>query len=184
MQIVHTINLEKREDRLLSISKQAKYQGFALKIWQGEEGDIPYKNINKAFRKIVQFAKDNNLPFCIIMEDDCVFHSFQSFDYFMKNMPEKYDLFLGMIYSGTVDENHRIINGYSGNTLICIHSQFYDTFLSAPPDVHYDRWCGLQAFKRLYYVCHPFVCKQMTGYSDNRRQHGNYDVYLVEREFI
>lgn len=184
MQIVHTINLDKREDRLLSISKQAKQQGFALKIWRGEEGDVPFKNINKSFRKIVQYAKDNGDHYAIIMEDDCVFHSFQSFDYFIKNMPVDFDLYLGMIYSGTVDENHRILNGYSGNTLLCVHSRFYDEFLSAPADVHYDRWCGLHAFKRLYYVCHPYVCRQMNGYSDNRRQEGVYDIYLEGKEFI
>ena len=183
MQIVHTINLDKREDRLLSVSKQAKQQGFALKIWRGEEGNIPYKNINKSFRKIVQFAKDNGDEYTIIMEDDCIFHSFQSFDYFMKNMPGDFDLYLGMIYSGTIEDN-RVTNGYSGNTLICIHNNFYDEFLSAPPDVHYDRWCGLQAFKRKYFVCQPFVCRQMNGFSDNRRENSCYDAFLIGKEFI
>lgn len=183
MEIVHTINLDKREDRLLSVSKQARDQGFALKIWRGEEGDLPYKNINKSFRKIVQYGRDNGDEYTIIMEDDCIFHSFQSFGYYMKNMPEKFDLYLGMIYSGTVDGS-RVTNGYSGNTLVCIHSRFYDTFLSAPSDVHYDRWCGLQAFRREYYVCYPFVCRQMNGYSDNRRQESCYDVLLKDRGFI
>lgn len=182
--IVHTINLNKREDRLLSICKQAKQQGFALKIWDGVEGDIPFKNINKAFKRVVQYAKDHNLPKIIIAEDDCVFHSFQSFDYFIKNIPEKFDLFLGMVYSAQVDDNHRILNGYSGNTLVCLHNSFYDFFLSAPNDVHMDRWCGQYAFEKLYYVCHPFVCKQLNGYSDNRRMNSTYDALLEGKEFI
>jgi len=184
MQIVHTINLNKREDRLLSISKQAKQQGFALKVWDGEEGDIPYKNINKAFKKVVSYAKENNLGEIFIAEDDCVFSSYQSFEYFIKKKPENFDLYLGMVYSAQVDDCHRILNGYSGNTLVCIHKNFYDFFLSAPNDVHMDRWCGQHAFEKLYYVCHPFVCKQLNGYSDNRRANSIYDPLLIGKEFI
>lgn len=184
VETVHTINLDKREDRLLSICKQAKQQDFAIKIWHGAQGDIPYKNINKAFKNIVRYAKENNLEKVIIAEDDCVFHSFQSFDYFIKNIPEKYHLYLGMVYSAQVDENHRILNGYSGNTLVCIHNSFYDFFLSAPCDVHLDRWCGMHAFEKIYYVCHPFVCKQLNGYSDNRRMNSTYDALLEGKEFV
>ena len=187
MGIVHTINLSHRKDRLLSIATQAKEQGFALKIWEGVyEGkmSITRDNINKSFRKIVQFAKDNEEEYVIIAEDDCIFHSSFSFDYYIEKIPEDFDIYLGMIYSGQENEEHRIMNGYAGNTLICIHNRFYDFFLSMPTNVHVDHWLGNFAYKFKYYVCYPYICKQLNGYSDNKKRDFNYDVYLEGKTFL
>lgn len=185
MNIVNTINLQKREDRLLSIVKQARDQKFALRVHYGVEGGIAFHNINKAFRNIVQDAKDNGYEYTIIAEDDCVFASLESFKYYIYNIPSEFDLYLGMVYQAEVNEENRIMNGYSGNTLITIHSNFYDTWLSMPTDAHCDRWCGSIAHKSKMYVCYPYVCRQMAGYSDNRREHFNGgEVYFESKNFI
>lgn len=183
-EIVNTINLLHREDRLLSISKQAKEQGFALRIWEGVIDTPPHKGINEAYRRIVKDALFNNLPRVTIMEDDCVYSAPLAFKYYIDNIPEDFDIYLGMVYSAEV-KNNRIMNGYSGNTLITISNQFMPIFLSMPPDAHPDRWCGQFAFERKYYVCHPWVCKQLNGISDNKGgRHFNYDVYLEGKEFF
>lgn len=187
METVNTINLLSRDDRLLSIAKQAKEQKFALRIWPGITNDDqmpPYKNINKAFRLIVQDAKDNGYEYTIIMEDDCYFHSHESFKYYIDNKPSDFDLYLGMVYSAEVEVNNRILNGYSGHTLLMVHSRFYDTWLSMPEDAHCDRWCGGWAYVYKYFVCYPYVCKQLNGYSDNKRGIYSYDTYLEGKEFI
>ena len=63
MRIVNCINLLTREDRLLSVSKQAKQQKFAIKFWEGiqEKNKMPFKSVSKAHKQIVQYAKENNL---------------------------------------------------------------------------------------------------------------------------
>lgn len=183
MEIVNTINLHHREDRLLSISKQAKEQGFALRIWEGVQGDITFKNINAAYRKIIKDAVTNGYPYTIIAEDDCLFSCPGAFQYYMDKRPKQFDIWLGMIYSGEV-RNGRLLNGYSGNTLITIAQDFYYYWLSMPDDVHPDRWIGQHAYERRYFVCNPYVAKQANGYSDNKREKCNYDVYTAGMAFL
>lgn len=183
IEIVNTINLYKRTDRLLSIAQQAREQNFALRIWPGVEGDTSMKNINAAYRKIIKEASTNGDAYAIIMEDDCLFSSPNSFRYYMDNRPENFDIWLGMVYAAEV-KNGRIMNGYSGNTLITITRDFYYYWLSMPDDVHPDRWVGQFAYERKYYVCEPYVCRQLNGYSDNKRQDMNYNVYTDTMTFL
>jgi hypothetical protein len=184
METVHTINLSKREDRLLSIAKQAKQNGFAIKIWEGieDEKKLIQTNVGNAHKQIVRFAKENNLPYIIICEDDIVFVDYGAFDYYISQMPEDYDLYLGMIYNGEI-KNNKILNGFSGLTLYTIHNRFYDYFLSASEGDHLDRWLGNTAYLNKYIVCDKFVCKQSNGYSDRRREKCNYDVYYLDMTF-
>ena len=182
--IVNCINLEKREDRLLSVSKQAKQQGFPVKFYEGisDKYLVPFKNISKAHKKIVQEAKDNSLETVTIMEDDCVFTAPNAFDYYVSKMPDDFDIFLGMIYAGEIKEG-RIMNGFSGLTFYTVHNSFYDEFLAANPNDHLDRFLGNTAYKNKYYVCEPFVCYQSGGMSDNLRIKMDYKVYHEKMNF-
>ena len=180
--IVNCINLYNREDRLLSISKQAKNQGFAIKFWEGIKENVILRGVNKAHRQIVQDAKDKGLEYVIIMEDDCVFSSPNAFNYYLSKMPETFDIYLGMVYAGEIKEG-RIVNGFSGLTLYTVHKNFYDEFLAANPNDHLDRFLGNTAYKNKYYICEPFVCYQSGGFSDNRRENMNYKVYHDQMKF-
>lgn len=184
MRIVNCINLFTREDRLLSVSKQAKQQGFAIRFFEGiqEKNKLPFKSVSKAHKQIVQYAKENNLESVCILEDDCIFSSPNAFDYYISQMPEQYDLYLGMVYSAEI-KNGRIMNGFSGLTLYTVHNRFYDEFLAANPKDHLDRHLGNTAFKNKYYVCQPFVCYQSGGYSDNLMQKLDYKVYHDKMKF-
>lgn len=176
MEIVNTINLWKREDRLLAISKQAKDQRFALYFWEGIEETIVHTGVSKAHKQIIKDAKENGLSYVIVCEDDIEFVDLGAFDYYIKNMPKSFDLYMGMIYAGEIKDN-RIMNGFSGLTLYTVHNRFYDFFLSADETDHIDRWLGNFCYNHEYFVCDKFVCKQSSGYSDRRREKCNYDVY-------
>jgi YHS domain-containing protein len=174
--------VESRKKRILSIAQQSKRHGFAVKFWEGIVATPIYTAINLAHKKIIQFAKDNKLPEVCVMEDDCVLTSPGAWEYFIYNKPKEYDLYLGGVYQAEMKEG-RILNGFSGMTLYFVHEKFYDTFLSVPEDYHIDRNLGNIAFKHDYRVCHPFVCIQIGGYSDNLRKQTSYESFYEGKEF-
>lgn len=179
--IMHVINLYKRTDRAVSLVEQCKKQSVPIMLWEGVLSEkTPAANINKAHKAIVQYAKDRNLPYVIIAEDDIVFTDKGAWDFYLKNMPTEFDLYLGMVYSAQV-ENNQIINGFSGLTLYAINSGYYDFFLSMPPAVHIDRHMGQYAHQYKYFVCPEFVCHQSGGYSDNLKRHMTYEPLLQDR---
>lgn len=172
-----------REERLLSVCKQSKEHGFAVRFWEGIIEERGATGINKSFKKIVRWAKEQNLPYICIGEDDLVFSAPGAWQYYLDNMPSEFDLYSGGIYSGEIKDG-RIVNGYSGNTLITVHKNFYDFFLSASEDPaglglgNLDRWLGNFAFEKNYRVVEPFVVLQLEGYSDNHRRNTQHASYL------
>src|SRR5688572_23825740 len=173
--IIHVINLDReniidpyanpqlkeeirrfREERALSIVKQSKIHGFSVRFWEGETGEEVFrcKYISRAFKKIVMYAKEENLEHITIAEDDMVLTANGAWKYYLENWPEDFDTYLGGVYQAEIQEG-RIMNGYSGNTLITIHERFYDFFLSANEEDHLDRWLGIYAHEKRYMVCIP-----------------------------
>ena len=111
------------------------------------------------------------------MEDDCVFTHPKAFQYFLDSRPKYYHLYMGLIYSGHI-ENNRVLNGFSGGmTLYWIHSSFYDVFLGADEKDNIDRWCGKRAGQFKFLVCNPMVVRQHGGYSDHFRRIMTYEGY-------
>lgn len=179
-----------RQENVLSIAAQSKLHGFAVRFWEGNTDETIFRsgNISRAFKKIVRHAKENNLEMICIGEDDLVFTSSNAWKYYLENIPDEFDLYLGGIYSGQLEQN-RIINGWSGITLMTIHSRFYDFFLTANEDPqklglgHIDRWCGNFCFEKDFFVCLPFCVKQSAGYSENHRKIQNYDAFEENWEY-
>lgn len=180
-----------REERALSIVEQSKKHGFAVRFWSGIVGDndvFRSLNIMRAFKKIVQYAKEERLPMVCIMEDDGIFTSENAWQYYKDNLPDDFDLYSGGIYAGQIIDN-RIVNGFSGITLLTIHERFYDFFLSAEEETqsthmgHIDRFLGEQCDKKKYFVCQPFVVRQMGIYSDNQRRKIEYSMHEMNWEY-
>lgn len=192
VETVHVINLDKREDRLLCIAKEAKAQGFAIMLWNGIDAPRRVdtkKAICLSHKKIVAFAKANKLPYILIAEDDLFFygHENNAFKYFMDNIPGDYDLYCATIYNGEVDEENRIKNGMSGTmTLYMVNQRFYDVILNdVADDSHIDRSLGQLAHKYRYFVPPLLVAGQRQGYSDNlKSKTSDYEVYMKDRKIF
>lgn len=165
-----------REERVLNVCKQSKEQGFAVRFWEGiiEPNGV---GINKAFKKIVRWAKEQGLKMVCIGEDDLIFSAPGAWQYYLDNLPDDFDIYSGGIYSGEIKDG-RIMNGFSGNTLITVHQRFYDFFLNINPNDHIDRACGNFCFEKMYRIVDPFVVFQMQGYSDNHRRMTQHTAYL------
>lgn len=174
-----------REENVLSIAAQSKQHGFAVRFWPGNTDENVFRcgNISRAFKQIVRYAKENNLPMVCIGEDDLIFTAPGAWKYYLDNMPDEFDIFFGGIYAGQLEGN-RIVNGYSGHTLITVHKNFYDFFLSANENDHLDRFFGNYCFEKKFIVCLPFVCKQNGGYSENHRRINTYEAYEEKWEYL
>ena len=183
--VVNFINLFFREDRLTHFQQQAKEQCFDYIRFEAiHNKKNPKEGITQSHKAVVRKAKEDGLDMCVVCEDDIRFFDVFAYDYFLSQIPKSFDLFFGLIYVGDVDSNNRVISSFSGGmTLYVIHSRFYDWFLSQPDNVHVDRHTGDYANDFEFYVCHPYVCEQIAGYSDNRHQKVlSYDVYLEGKD--
>lgn len=170
--------------RLNNLLIELEKQG--VKDYSIIEGFYDSKNtkqaIHKGHRRIVQLAKEQNLPYVIVGEDDLAFTHPNSYNYFISQIPKSYDVFSGLVYSAQMKGN-RIMNGGSGMTsLYIMNSRFYDFFLSMNIDNHVDRELALTAYKHEYYVCSPMPVVQRGGFSINKMQSLWYDVYLEGKQ--
>ena len=175
---------EVSRERLKNLLIELKEQGITeFTLVPGEYDPVNTKKaIHKGHRAIVQKAKDLGLSRVLIAEDDIKFTHPNSFNYFISQIPESYDIFSGLVYSASMDGN-RIMNGGSGLTsLYVVNSRFYDFFLSMDIDNHVDRELALTAFKHEYYVCQPMCVEQRGGYSFNLKQSMFYSEYLRDKK--
>lgn len=157
-------------------------------LWPGiiEQG-MPFKGISKSHKKIIRDAKEKGLQFCIIAEDDFKFCSENSWQYFMDNIPDEYDIFLGGLSGGEVNEETKEIIGWSGLFFYAIHSRFFDVFLSADEEKNIDRWLsgvGLESIEKqlgrkpLYKVCYPIIAICKDGFSYNSGTEIQHEKYF------
>lgn len=175
--------LNGRSERYAHCLEQVKSQAINAVLWDsvylGGRSTVK-ETINASHKQIVRYAQLAEWEYVQIAEDDIVFTKPYSCDYYMSKMPEDFDIYLGMVYLGDIDENS-VVKDFTGLTLYTVHRRFYDTFLSVPDDDHLDRLLsGLGVYK----VCQPFVCKQLNGFSSNTGKMENYDELLKSREFL
>lgn len=146
--------------------------------------DSVVKSINLSHKMIVQWAKDNNLPFVIIGEQDLYFTAQGAWDYYIKNMPNQYDIYLGATY--LIDSQYLWkeplikVKEWVGSHLISISERYYETFLSVPDDQHIDT---IHKGMGDFYVCFPFVGLQRSGFSVNNKCVVDYNP-IIEKKFI
>lgn len=158
---VHIINDPLNEDRKRLMEEVLKEQRMEAKIWASQPG-----NIANAHKRIVQHALINNLDEVVIAEDDVFFYAQDGFEYFMRNKPPSFDLYLSGVYISTPDlpNKDNRVKQFAGMQLYIVARKFYKAFIS----VHTDKlnsidnalsmlaWHGLADIA----VCYPFAAVQ------------------------
>lgn len=178
---LNIINLSHREDRIQLVNSQLFKQDLIGCLWPGIlDLENSKRGISKAHKQIVSYAKNQNLPSIIIAEDDIKFTDLGGFDYFIKNEPIDYDLYLGGIYFGNIKADNSV-EDFAGLTLYKIKQKFYDTFLSINEEKDIDRELSK---KGKFFVCDPFVAIQHNGFSDNVKKNVNYDSHLISKKLF
>lgn len=155
-------------------------------VWTGIiDKELPWRGISKSHKQIVQWAKECKLPFVAIAEDDFRLRP-GGWKCFTENMPGDFDMYMAGISGGTVNEQTHEVTGWSGLFLYCIHSRFYDCFLSAPEDKNIDRWLsglGLDSIEKqlgrkpVYKVCWPMACITRDGVSFKSGEYVDHQKY-------
>lgn len=165
---INIINLKHRNKRKMDLIDHLYDMRVNYKFWEGvfSPESMPFISISQSHRMIVKDAKEKCLDRVLIAEDDLRFSSQQSMKYFIDNMPQSFDLYFGMVYSGVI-QDRRLTHGFSGMQFYLIHSRFYDRFLQAPDNKHIDIWLGEQCYKYEFIVSDPFICYGESGHSDN-----------------
>ncbi len=188
--MLNVLHLPHRTDRLELLLTQFKEQGITeYRLWEGKLGQSMRDrriNICAGHKQIVQHAKDNNLPFVIIAEDDITFTSKGAWAYYVMNMPQNFDIYFGMIYSNDKEaiQNNRLVKEACGFTLYTVHQRFYEQFLSAPIDKHIDRSITSWCLNYEYILPEYFVCHQNDSQSDNTMGKPNLSIFLEGRKLF
>lgn len=124
------------------------------------------ESINAGHKSIVRKAQEQGLPFVVIGEDDLMFTAPDAWEYFIKNIPDSYDLYLSCSYVKNAIPNSDVIdNLICGVHLYVVNGCFYEKFLSVPDTEHIDTALG--DLKCNYVFCKPFPCLQRSGFSAN-----------------
>lgn len=167
--IIHNRDYPKRKEILLKELESQNITNYQL--WDAvHDVNSVEAGINKAHKQIVKWAKEEGLKEVYIFEDDIKFLGKGAWQYYLKNKPKKFDLYLGGIYLGKIENG--ITEKFTALHCYCVHEKFYDIFLNTDSDVHLDG--ALQGLGK-YYVCEPFICIQHNGYSQNSKRYENFD---------
>jgi hypothetical protein len=179
---LNIIHLKKRKDRLQLLDKQLIEQNiYDYKIWDGVlDEENTKRGISKAHKQIVKWASTQNLPSVLIAEDDIKFTARGAFEFFIKNEPLEFDLYLGGISYGNINPDNSITD-FAGAHFYKITRNFYSTFLSVPEDMDIDRSLANMG---KFIVCNPIVAIQQNGFSDNQKRYQDYDIFLQNRQLF
>lgn len=169
--IVNILTLHESLHRRDALVPRLVEEGITYRFHYGEvDRMIPFRGISRSHKAIVQMAKYNNEPMSCIMEDDVLFTSPGSWRHFLDNIPNDFDIYLGGVSNGLLQEDNSVAD-FRGLFLYIIHERFYDTFLSLNEanniDAELDR-------KGKYIVCNPFAVIHADGYSYHNKQHRHY----------
>jgi hypothetical protein len=186
---LNTLNILHIPDRLDRYEILTKHLGeMAItdyKLWDGYvDKHNSKKSIHLGHRQIVQYAKDNKLPYIIIAEDDITFFDIGAYEYYLDNFPQSFDLYFGMVMVGLIDKNNRIDSICSGMTIYAVHERFYDFFLSMDENTHIDRESTKYHEQFEFFVCDKFVATQNSSKSTNSGRCTDFTPLLEGRKLF
>ncbi len=197
---IYVINLKKRNDRMERITNLFKeFININMIRIEAVEEDEGWIGCAKSHIKCIKLAKDNNLPYIIVIEDDCEFvEDFENKLKLIINYLEQHfdlwDIFLGGVSNvWKCDFLHTFSDYNSKFSLVsilkgkCAHfviynKSIYDFYLNLPINQPIDKVWYNNA-KCLVSV--PFIAKQIVSYSDIEKRETNYysRIDSIENEF-
>lgn len=195
---IYVINLKKRIDRLERVKKD--FANYNLIIIEAIENDEGWKGCFKSHLKCIEYAKNNNLKYIIVIEDDCK----KSIDFdsniilileYLSNNLNNWNIFLGGVtkvwnYNKLINlrENLNLLYISEGKTshFIIYNSNSYDFYLnfdSSNLNITIDK-CWHHKLTAITSI--PFIATQYEDYSNIENSLMNYDSRFnnIEKNFI
>lgn len=186
------INIKERTERLSQFLKEIDsfFLNKDITVIEAEVGKPSRIFIAKSHKKAIQWAKDNNYDYVLIMEDDLRLQP-NSFEYAQEcfsNLPSNWDILLGGIYTtGGLKEENKYWNKtstFSALHFYIVHKDAYDKILNMKSDFHIDGWLArdkhLGGGQLNCYVVKELFALQYNGFSDNVGRIVNYDNLLTK----
>ncbi len=176
------INLKHREDRKEHILSEIRKLPFVdLEIVEGIVDET--KTCFQSQRKCIELARNQNLPYVLILEDDAVFtdNAAEMIEKCFNDIKEFRTwnmLFLGanvQVECHKVSENLIWLNGAYAAHAYIVNSNFYDTILDLPHDREMDVHYYNLMKTNFIYLCNPMVAYQLPSYSDLQDGYRNYN---------
>ncbi len=138
-------------------------------------------SINASHKMIINWAKDNGVKEVVIAEQDLSFTHPTAWEYFLKNKPTDYDIYLACSYVKDRCKDTGVLKFLvCGFHLYIVNEKYYDKFLSAKDNEHIDS--EIENLKGDFVFCYPFPALQRAGYSANNGAPVNYNLILQEED--
>lgn len=208
---IHVINLKKSYFKFIDMEKEfSKYPRLKLKRFEAVTNEIGWKGCTMSHLSLVKMAKDNKLPYIIVMEDDCSIIDYIRFieilDYLTTSVQQcDWDLFNGnptfmfereqelLPYSSSpVLINY--MYGLTTNLIIYNKSSYSDVLEieniykimpnnAIPHNYAIDKMLSKLQLKKLCPI--PFVSTQIPTFSDLNNEFANYShIFNVTEQWL
>ena len=185
----YVINLDKRPDRWQKM--QEDWKDFNLIRVSAVEDNIGFVGCAKSHLSLVKYAKDNNMPYILVLEDDATptkhFKTYwkRCLNY-LDDHSDEWDIFNGgpvAIYKNTIKK--LTSHFYKTDSALAIHfviynKKCYDRVLSwndlpVPPEKRpeIDAYLSWPNLSLTTYGVYPFISIQRAGYSDIDKTESN-----------
>jgi glycosyl transferase family 25 len=191
---VFVINLDERKDRWLAIQKMCRQCGINIERVSAVKRKPGWHGCGLSHVKCATLAKERNLPWVVVLEDDCMF-SIEQWTHFKSLLPflwknrDKWNYFNGgptFIHNIELfDKEHKLVRGNSQ----CAHFIFYtkdvyDKIMEWKPEgAENENACDLwfsRAFKPV--SSYPTIAVQTPSFSDLNNKEEDYTTYLNQAE--
>lgn len=176
MDTLNIIYDSRRQEKYELLVNELKEQGITqYKIWDCIMLPSVVDSIAESHKMIIRDAMEQGLDRCFVAEDDLMFTCKGAWDYYLKNMPDKFSLYLGGTYVVPISNN--IVCGFH---LYCIHKDFYKQLLDVKQGQHIDT--AMNDIKGDYHFCYPFPALQRSGFSANNKAVVDYNKVLKKED--
>src|SRR3989344_5324731 len=178
--IGYCMNLDTRTDRWEQVTKDfirlSNIMDISIERVSAEAvPSKPMDGVTKTVKKIITIAKEQNLPYVLILEDDLFIIDANKVIQCLNNAPEEWDLLSGGVYFLCKDtpfnNDWMKIKDFCAMHFIIIKNTVYDTILNMNINGnHIDRYLGnlVRTNKLKMYVMYPMPCQQKSSFSNLR----------------
>jgi len=173
LNIIHDSRMIERYDPLIKELKRQHIDDF--EIWPCLILPSVVSSINESHKMIVRHAKESGIDEVAIAEDDVIFPANDGWEYYLRNKPKEYDIYVACTYCIPISNN--IMTGFH---LYMVNAKFYEAFLSLPNNVHIDT--AMNDLNGNWKFCYPFAALQRPGWSSNNNAVCNYNSILSNND--
>lgn len=177
--IIYNNHRPEKYDLFVAELERQKIYDWEIFHCEKNQKRVIVESISESFKSVIREAKEKGEKEIAIFEDDVMFPNQNGWEYFIKNKPLNYDIYIGGTYFDDDKTNFKPpivkVNEYVGNQCIIVSERYYDTWLNSDSSQHCD---SVHNGKGDFYLCFPMIALQRPGWSCNSSAVVNYN-YLI-----